>query len=238
MPDCFLCYWCNPGVATSSRQFRKIQLAEKPKPSGNPPSTPDPFALVAKIKTRGPAPVHLWDPPYCGDIDLVIKRDGSWVHEGKPIRRPAMLQLFASVLKLEGDKYFLVTPVEKVGIQVEDCPFIVTTMEAEQTEQGQRLRFGTNTGESLIANAEHELSFAEDENGEPHPTLHIRNGLRGLLTRAVFYRLVELAEPARVEKGAVENLETDAGKDAGKEAGNDLLGVRSDGAFFVLGRVP
>lgn len=209
-------------------------MAENHKPSSKHSPAPDPFALVAKIKTRGPAPVHLWDPPYCGDIDLIIKRDGSWVHEGKPIRRPAMVQLFASVLKLEEGNYYLVTPVEKVGIQVEDCPFVVTTMEVEQSEQGQRLRFGTNTGESLVADAEHELSFETDEGGEPHPTLHIRNGLRGLLTRAVFYRLVELAEPARLEEAGVE--ETESG--SGKEAGNELLGVRSDGAFFVLGRMP
>jgi hypothetical protein len=209
-------------------------LAENHMPSSKTSNAPDPFALVAKIKTRGPAPVHLWDPPYCGDIDLIIKRDGSWVHEGKPIRRPAMVQLFASVLKLEEGKYYLVTPVEKVGIQVEDCPFVVTTMEVEQSEHGQCLRFGTNTGESLVADAEHELRFEADEGGEPHPTLHIRDGLRGLLTRAVFYRLVELAESAPVEKEAVEGSKPEMGK----EAGNELLGVRSDGAFFVLGRIP
>ncbi|MBL6904615.1 MAG: DUF1285 domain-containing protein, partial [Pseudomonadales bacterium] len=83
----------------------------------------DPFELLRKIKSRGPAPVHLWDPPFCGDMDMVIARDGTWIHEGQPIRRPAMVKLFASVLKLEDDgDYYLVTPVEKVRIQVQDCP--------------------------------------------------------------------------------------------------------------------
>ena len=182
-------------------------------------SSPDPFALVAKIKSRGPAPVHLWDPPFCGDIDLLIKRDGSWIHEGKVIRRPAMVQLFASVLKLEEGKYFLVTPAEKVGIRVEDCPFLVTSMEVEEGADGQRLRFGTNTGESVIAGPEHDLSIGEETDGEPHPTLHIRNGLRGLLTRAVFYRLVELADLAADDD-------------------SKAPGVVSDGAFFPLEAVP
>ena len=158
---------------------------------------PDPFALVAKIKRRGPAPVHLWDPPFCGDIDMVIRRDGTWVHEGNAIRRPAMVELFASVLKKEGDDYFLVTPVEKVGIRVEDCPFLVIEMDVLGNGTDQALHFTTNTGERITADTEHALRITTDpETGEPHPTLHIRSGLRGLLVRSVFYRLVELAVEA------------------------------------------
>ncbi len=150
---------------------------------------------MAKIKSRGPAPVHLWDPPFCGDIDMQIRRDGTWVHEGKPIRRPAMVQLFASVLKKEGDDFFLVTPVEKVGIQVEDCPFLITAMEVEQINGQQMLRFTTNTDEQVVADEEHPLRVHSDgTNGEPHPTVHVRSGLNGLIIRSVFYRLVELAE--------------------------------------------
>ncbi len=126
-----------------------------------------------------------------------------------------MVQLFASVLKMEGDKYFLVTPVEKVGIQVEDCPFLVTAMEVEKGSAGQQLRFETNTGESVVAGPEHELRIGEMSNGEPHPTIHIRSGLRGLLSRAVFYRLVALAE-------------------LNDDAKSEELGVVSDGAFFPL----
>ena len=185
----------------------------------NPDSPPDPFALVAKIKSRGPAPVHLWDPPFCGDIDLVIKRDGTWMHEGKPIRRPAMQQLFASVLKREGDKYFLVTPVEKVGIQVEDCPFVIIAMEEEQVEIGPCLHFETNTGELVVAGPDHRLLFEQGEGDEPHPILHVRDGLWGLLSRAVFYRLVELAV-------------TEPGGESAR------MGIVSAGEFFPLEAAP
>ncbi len=105
-----------------------------------------------------------------------------------------MVRLFASVLKKEGDDYFLVTPVEKVGIQVEDCPFLVTEMEIEGSGKQQVLRFTTNAGEEVCADGDHTLTVASDPHtGEPHPTLHIRSGLDGLLVRSVFYRLVELA---------------------------------------------
>ncbi|MCG8415866.1 MAG: DUF1285 domain-containing protein [Pseudomonadales bacterium] len=147
---------------------------------------------------------------------MLIKKDGTWVHEGRPIRRLAMVQLFASVLKREEDSYFLVTPVEKVGIQVEDCPFVVTEMDVVTTNGEQQLQFTTNTGETVIADADHPLKVTTDpESGEPHPSLHIRSGLEGLLNRAVFYRLVELAEPATVSQ--------------------DRLAVRSAGESFLLG---
>lgn len=126
-----------------------------------------------------------------------------------------MVNLFASVLKMEDGRYFLVTPVEKVGIQVEDCPFLVISMEAEQGASGQRLKFGTNTGETVVAGPEHDLCIGEEVNGEPHPTLHIRNDMRGLLSRAVFYRLVELA-------------------DAASDENSEELGVVSEGEFFPL----
>lgn len=177
---------------------------------------PDPFAMVAKIKSRGPAPVHLWDPPFCGDLDMVIQRDGTWVHEGKPIRRQAMVALFASVLKKEADDFYLVTPVEKVRIQVEDCPFLITEMDVSKSNSQQQLTFHTNVGELVVANANHPLRVTEHgENQEPHPVLQVRNGLEGLISRAVFYRLVELAESARV-------------------GGQDRVGVYSAGEFFPL----
>ena len=185
-------------------------------------SSPDPFAMVANLKHRGPAPVHLWDPPFCGDIDLIIKRDGTWVHEGRPIRRMAMVQLFASVLKIEKGDYFLVTPAEKIGIRVEDCPFIVTEMECENDGGLEVLRFTTNLGESVVANNQHPIEVTEDsENGEPHPTLHIRSGLNGLISRAIFYRLVELAEPVESATGT----------------GGQSIGVNSCGTFFPLGKI-
>ncbi len=186
-------------------------------------SPPDPFALVAKLKHRGPAPVHLWDPPFCGDIDLVIKRDGTWVHEGRPIKRMAMVQLFASVLKREQDAYFLVTPVEKIGIQVEDCPFIVTETDCVMQEGQQILHFTTNVGETVVADSEHPINVMLRPDGdEPRPTLLIRSGLEGLLSRAAFYRLVELAEPAPKDDPGAANT----------------IGVSSAGVYFPLGEVP
>lgn len=153
--------------------------------------------MVSEIKTQGPAPVHLWDPPFCGDIDLVIRRDGIWVHEGRPIRRPAMVKLFASILKREGERFYLVTPVEKVGIRVEDCPFLIVAMQVENPGPAQRILFTTNTEETVVLDNDRPLAVNNAMVGggeEPHPVIEVRNGLQGLLTRAVFYRLVELAE--------------------------------------------
>lgn len=172
--------------------------------------------MVAKIKTRGPAPVHLWNPPFCGDLDMLIQRDGTWVHEGKPIRRQAMVALFASVLKKEDGEFYLVTPVEKVRIKVEDCPFLVTELDVSHSGSQQLLTFHTNTGELVVANADHQLRVTEHgENQEPHPVLHVRNGLEGLISRAVFYRLVELAVTAQMD-------------------GQNRVGVYSAGEFFPL----
>jgi hypothetical protein len=160
--------------------------------------------------------VHLWDPPFCGDIDMRITRDGTWIHEGKPIRRQAMVKLFASVLKLENDTdYFLVTPVEKVGIQVEDCPFFVAEMEVTGAGHEQILSFKTTTEETVEAGPDHKLVMETAQDGEPHPILHIRSRLNGLINRAVFYRLVEMASEKDVD-------------------GTPKLGVWSNGVFFPL----
>ena len=196
--------------------------------TGNSNQARDPFAMVSEIKTQGPAPVHLWDPPFCGDIDLVIRRDGTWVHEGRPIRRPAMVKLFASILKREADgRIYLVTPVEKVGITVEDCPFLVVDMKVESPGASQSVLFITNTDETVCLDSEHPLRVdADPESGEPHPVLEVRNGLDGLLTRAVFYRLAELAQSG-AESGE------QPGREPGGEPG-DELGVRSAGQFFKL----
>ena len=178
----------------------------------------DPFELVRRIETKGPAPVHLWDPPFCGDMDMRIARDGTWFHEGKPIRRPAMVRLFASILRLDADQeYYLVTPVERVRIQVEDCPFLIIAMETQASGESQNLQFETNTGEVFVAGEEHRICFEENKlTGEPHPTVHVRSGLKGLINRAVFYRLVELA----VEK---------------EQGDKSVSGVWSNRCFFELG---
>jgi hypothetical protein len=177
----------------------------------------DPVELVARIKTKGPAPVHLWDPPFCGDMDMRIAKDGIWYHQDRPIRRPTMVRLFASILRLDDDgEYYLVTPIEKVRIQVEDCPYVIIAMEVEGGGSSQNLQFETNTGEVFIAGAEHGICIEVDElTAEPHPFVHVRSGLNGLINRAVFYRLVELVE---CKLG-----------DAGSEQG-----VWSGGEFFKL----
>lgn len=179
-----------------------------------------PERLLSAIgQFNGPAPVHLWDPPYCGKIDIRIARDGRWYHEGSLIRRPALLQLFASVLRREPDGSFsLVTPAERVSIEVEDCPFVATVLDVQGEGDARRLQFTLNTGETVIADAEHAIRVGEQANAQPHPTLHVRDGLEALISRNVFYQLVALAT---VQRGA---------------QGEHLV-LRSAGEDFVLGDV-
>ena len=163
---------------------------------------------AAKAGGRGtPPPVHLWDPPFCGEMDLVIRRDGTWIHEGSPIGRPGMVRLFASVLKREGDRHFLVTPVEKLGIRVEDAPFVAVDVEA--TEEG--LVFETNVGDRVVAGPDHPIRVATAEDGEPSPYVEVRRGLEALIDRKSFYRLVELGQER-----------------------DGAFGVESNGAFFAI----
>lgn len=179
-----------------------------------------PERLLSAIgKFKGPAPVHLWNPPYCGEIDIRIARDGRWYHNGSLIRRPALVQLFASVLRREEDGSFcLVTPAERVGIQVEDCPFVATLVDVRERDGEAELNFTLNTGETLVANAEHQILVEVDGNGEPHPILHVRGGLDALISRNVYYQLAELA---MIEKGP---------------QGEQLV-LRSAGARFLLGKI-
>ena len=150
--------------------------------------------LASSAAPKGPAPVHLWNPPYCGELDIVIKRDGTWFHEGRPIRRRELVKLFSSILKKEDDRYYLVTPAEKVGITVECCPFLIIGMDVSQPNGNQVILFHTSTDEQVIADSEHYLSVeAVGREDFPHPIIHVRHGLSGLLSRAVFYRLAEIA---------------------------------------------
>lgn len=133
--------------------------------------------------------VDKWHPPFCGDIDMRIARDGTWLYNGSPIHRPEMVRLFARILRREGDSYFLVTPVEKVGITVEDVPFIAVEMEVISTG----LVFRTNVGERITANADHSLRFETDDDSF-RPYIHVRNGLEARLTRALAQELAEYGE--------------------------------------------
>src|SRR5512139_1816481 len=155
----------------------------------------DAIAGVAReVSGRGPAPVHLWNPPFCGDLDMRIAADGTWFYLKTPIGRPALVKLFASVLKREGDKYFLVTPVEKVGLVVVDAPFLAVELAVVRDARGQVLRFRTNTDDWVEAGPGHALRFEPAESGGLKPYLHVRCELWARVTRALFYDLVELGE--------------------------------------------
>jgi hypothetical protein len=139
---------------------------------------------------RGLPPVHLWNPAHCGDIDILIRRDGLWLHEGTPIGRPALVRLFSTVLRKDPDGFHLVTPVEKLKIQVEDAPFIAVRVDRRDAA----LVFQTNVGDQVEAGPDHPIRIeAGPGEGEPRPYLHVRAGLEALIARPVFYELVELA---------------------------------------------
>ena len=171
---------------------------------------------VAPAAGRGPPPVHLWNPPFCGDLDMRIAADGSWFYLKTPIGRPALVKLFASVLKREGDKYFLVTPVEKCGIVVEDVPFLAVELKAEQSGHGQVLHFRTNVDDWVACGAGHALRFEpEPDTGGLRPYLHVRRDLWARVKQALFYDLVDLGEERDVD-------------------GMRMFGVASGGEFFAM----
>jgi hypothetical protein len=159
-------------------------------------------------KRRGLPPVHLWDPPNVGEIDIVIRKDGTWVHEGGVIGREALVRLFSTILRKDRDGTYLVTPHEKLRIQVEDAPFVAVRVDRD----GEDLRFLTNVGDEVTAGPEHPIRIAGDPGGEPRPYVLVRGGLEALIARPVFYELAEMAQ------------------DRGGE-----IGVVSGGAWFALG---
>jgi uncharacterized protein len=152
------------------------------------------LATAAKAaKTRGMPPLEKWNPPFCGDLDMQIRRDGTWFYEGTPIGRIEMVKLFATILWREGDDYFLVTPVEKVGITVEDAPFVAVDFEREGEGREQVLTFRTNLDDVAVAGPDHPIRVERDaETGEPSPYVLVRRNLEALIDRKSFYRLVEL----------------------------------------------
>jgi hypothetical protein len=150
-------------------------------------------AAVSAAAKKGPPPVHLWNPPFCGDIDIRIARDGTWFYLGTPIGRAPLVKLFSSILKREGDAYFLVTPVEKVGIRVDDAPLLAVDFEVSGSGTAQVIRFITRTEDVADAGPDHRIRVERDpDTGEPAPYIHIRAGLWALIDRKSFYRLVDL----------------------------------------------
>ena len=164
--------------------------------SGQKTVTPTADSLVASVtatKTRGMPPLETWNPPFCGDLDMQIKRDGTWFYQGTPIGRPGLVKLFASILWREDDNYYLVTPVEKVGITVEDAPFVAVDFEATGDGATQELTFITNLDDAALAGPANPIRVLRDpETGEPAPYVLIRRNLEALIDRKSFYRLVDL----------------------------------------------
>lgn len=180
----------------------------------------DGIAAAAQRETRkGPPPVHLWNPPFCGDLDMRIARDGTWFYLGTPIGRKPLVKLFSSVLKREDDRYYLVTPVEKVGITVDDAPFVAVDFTAQGEGFDQKITFVTQVEDEVIAGPEHPIRVALDPSAEPSPYVMIRRGLEALIDRKSFYRLVDLSEEREID-------------------GVRQIGVWSGGVFFAFGPAP
>ena len=185
------------------------------------PSRPDPATLATQLPAHRPLPpVERWHPPLSGEMDLRIARDGTWFHEGAPFQREALVRLFASILRCDEDGcHYLVTPVEKWRIRVDDAPFLAVRLDAAGQGHDQALTFTTNVGDVVVAGPEHPLTVEyRTPGGEPTPYLHVRGRLRALLTRAVFLELVDLGEEQ-------------------PDAHGRNYGVWSQGQFFSLGRL-
>ena len=179
-------------------------------------ATLDTLTATAKgAASKGPPPVHLWHPAYCGEIDMRIASDGTWHYLGTPIGRPALVKLFASILRKDPERYVLVTPVEMVGITVDDAPFLAVAMECEHTQTGPRLKFRTNVDDDVTAGPDHPMRFAPDVKDGLKPYVHIRGDLWAKVSRAVFYDLVALGEERMIDD-------------------QKMFGIASDGAFFPM----
>ena len=148
-----------------------------------------------RAKEKGLPPVNEWTPDFQGDIDMRIARDGTWFYQGTPIRRPAMVRLFSTILRRDGERYFLVTPVEKVGITVDDAPFVAVDFAAEGDGPAQTLIFETNVGDRVVAGPDNPIRIERDpETGEPAPYVLVRANLEALIDRKSFYRLVDIGD--------------------------------------------
>jgi uncharacterized protein len=155
-------------------------------------------AVKAVARPKGPPPVERWNPPFCGDIDMRIAADGTWFYNGTPIGRLALVKLFASILRKDPERFVLVTPVERVGIAVEDAPFLAVEMAVEGEGAGRRIAFRTNVDDLVRVDAAHPLRFEKDDAGGVKPYVLVRGDLWALVTRALTYDLVELAEDREV----------------------------------------
>ncbi len=186
------------------------------------PSTPrdsagrSPADLAALLGKGKLPPVHLWHPTHCGDSEMRIASDGTWFHQGSPIGRKELVKLFSTILRREPDGgHVLVTPVEKLDIQVDDAPFLAVEATIDGEGRDRRIIFRLNTDDLVAAGPENLLCVETATDGTPRPYVHVRNGLQALVNRPVFYQLADLALA-----------------DAANEAGTGPPGLWSNGAFF------
>ena len=172
--------------------------------------------IMKQVGDQSYPPVHLWNPEFCGDIDMVIKSDGSWYYMGTPITRERMVRLFSTILRKDDDgKTYLVTPVEKVGITVEDAAFVITALEVAGKDEQSAISFTTNVGDIVVLDEAHPLRVEiNKESKEPRPYVLVRGNLEALIGRSVFYELVDLAQ----------------------EKDGNLI-IKSAGKVFILGAI-
>ena len=178
-------------------------------------------SILAEIEASnsGSAAKRAWNPARSGDIDIRIAADGSWYHEGRRFQRDSLVRLFAGVLRREQDDYFLVTPAEKLRIEVEDAPFVASLVEAIDDDGRQAIVFTTNLGERILLDREHPLRIEIDtDSGQPRPYVLLRDGLEALISRRAFFDLASLAEES-------------------EQDGERVLCVESLGETFVLGKI-
>ena len=194
-----------------------------PSPAPPPDLTGLSLAEIARLAdAKKLPPVESWNPSHCGDSMMRIARDGTWYHEGSPIGRPAMVRLFATILRREPDgTYVLVTPVEKLDIAVDDVPFVAVEMKSEGEGGDRMLAFRLNTGDVILAGPDHPIRFESRPDG-PHPLIRVRGALDALIARSVYYELAELAlaEGACAEGACPE--------------GERAPGLWSGGAWFAM----
>ena len=172
-------------------------------------------ALGSDSKRKGPPPVERWNPAYCGELDMRIAADGTWHYMGSPINRPALVKLFSTVLRKDPERYVLVTPVERVGIVVEDAPFLAVEMAVEGEGENRQIAFRTNVDDLVQVGPDHPLRFEQDANGGIKPYVKVRGELWALVTRSLALDLVAMGEEKTVDEAAT-------------------FGVSAGGAFFSI----
>lgn len=186
-------------------------------------ATPNPGSAMARLaealgpeaSRKGPPPVERWNPDYCGEIDMRIAADGTWHYMGSPINRPALVKLFSTVLRKDPERYVLVTPVERVGIVVDDVPFVAVEMAVEGEGNERQIAFRTNVGDLVQVDAAHPLRFERDAAGGVKPYVKVRGELWARVTRALAFDLIALAEERQV-------------------SGEALFGIAVQGVFFPI----